>query len=83
MSIEEVSAEQLAELLHHYHHAWAPDFAYPPNNRHQSWSDVPAQERNRMTTAARLALLELESLDSERVNRRVISRHRNGAVRTE
>ena len=26
MSIQEVSAEQLAELFHHYHQALAPDF---------------------------------------------------------
>ncbi len=63
MSIQEVSAEQLAELFHHYHHALAPDFdSRPLDDRHQSWSDVPIEERNRMTAAARLTLLELESL---------------------
>ncbi len=68
MSIQEVSAEQLAKLFHRYHHALAPDFACPSDNRHQFWNDVPLEEQNRMTAAARLALLELESLDSEREN---------------
>jgi hypothetical protein len=70
MSIREVSAEQLAELFHHYHHALAPDFGCQSDDRHQSWNDVPVEERNRMTAAARLALLELESLDSGRQDRR-------------
>jgi hypothetical protein len=71
MSIQEVSAEQLAELFHHYHHALAPDSdSLPLDDRHQSWNDVPIEERNRMTAAARLALLELESLDSGREKRR-------------
>jgi hypothetical protein len=70
MSIQEVSAEQLAELFHHDHHALAPHFGCPSDHRHESWSDVPVEERNRMTAAARLALLELESLGSQRENRR-------------
>jgi hypothetical protein len=70
MSIQEVSAEQLAELFHHYHHSLAPDFSSRSDDCQQSWNDVPVEERNRMTAAARLALLELESLDTERENRR-------------
>jgi hypothetical protein len=70
MSIQEVSAEQLRELFHHYQGALASDFGCPSEDRRQSWNDVPVEERNRMTAAARLALLELESSDSERENRR-------------
>jgi hypothetical protein len=70
MSIQEVSAEQLAELFHHYQNALASDFGCPSKDRRQSWNDVPVEERNRMTAAALLALLELESLDSEREDRR-------------
>jgi len=70
MSIQEVSAEQLAELLHHYHDALVRDFGCPSDAHHRSWNDVPIEERNRMTAAARLALLELESSDSERQDRR-------------
>ena len=36
MSIEEVRAEQLAELFHHYHQALGPG---------ESWEQVPQQEK--------------------------------------
>jgi hypothetical protein len=66
MSIQEVSAEQLAELFHHYHQALAPDFGAASNRDSESWNDVPQQERSRMVAAARLALLELHTrLDSD------------------
>lgn len=65
MSIQEVSAEQLAELFHHYHQALAPDFGAAGNSQSESWKDVPQQEKSRMVAAARLALLELHaSIDS-------------------
>lgn len=70
MSIQEVSAEQFAELFHHYHHALAPDFGCQSDHPYQSWNDVPIEERNRMTAATRLALLELESLGVEQLDRR-------------
>ena len=61
MSIQEVSAEQLAELFHHYHQALAPDFGVAANHHSESWGDVPQQERGRLVAAARLALLELHT----------------------
>ena len=61
MSIQEVSAEQLAELFHHYHQALRPDFAGTRDATPESWSDVPAQERNRMVAAVRLALIDLDT----------------------
>ena len=66
MSIQEVSAEQLAELFHHYHQALAPDFGCHAEHSQQPWNDVPSQERSRMTAAARLALIELESINEQR-----------------
>jgi len=57
MSIEEVSAERLAELFHHYHQALGPD---------ESWEQVPRQEKNRLIAAAHLALVELTSTAGER-----------------
>jgi len=66
MSTQEVSAEQLAELFHHYHQAFASDSGRRTEQADQSWKDVPQQERNRMTAAARLALLELDSVHGER-----------------
>jgi hypothetical protein len=59
MSLPEVPPEQLAELFHHYHQALGPDFGYDPKADPEPWDQVPAQEKNRMIAAARLALLEL------------------------
>lgn len=59
-TIENVSAEQLAKLFHHYREALAHD-----SGNHQgeepasSWDRTPQQERKLMVAAARLALLEL------------------------
>ena len=66
MSIQEVSAEQLAELFHHYHQALAPDFGADTQSMQHSWNDIPQQDRSRMIAAARLALLELGSTESHR-----------------
>jgi hypothetical protein len=64
MSIEEVSAEQLAELFHHYHETLAPDFgcAAKPS---QPWERLPEGERHCLVAAARLALVELRSTAKE------------------
>jgi hypothetical protein len=75
MSIQEVSAEQLAELFHHYHQALASDFGCHTGQADQSWKDVPQQERKRMTAAARMALLELDSiLEEERDRKRYFAK---------
>jgi hypothetical protein len=65
MSIQEVSAEQLAELFHHYHQALAPDFGCKGNSTPESWNEVSSPERSRMVTAARLAILEVASTEKE------------------
>jgi len=59
MSLQEVLPEQLAQLFHHYHQVLGPDFAGGTTSESEPWESVPAQERNRMIAAARLALLEL------------------------
>ena len=71
MSIQEVSAEALAELFHHYHEALAPDFALRNGSPAATWSQLPPEEKTRAVAAARLILLELaatgkESQDSRR-----------------
>jgi len=66
MSLQEVSPEQLAELFHHYCQALPSDFGCWTKHADQSWKEVPQQERNRMTAAARVALLELDSAQGER-----------------
>lgn len=61
MSIQEVSAEQLAQLFHHYHQALAPDFGCDRDSTSEAWDEVSQPERNRMVAAARLAILEVVS----------------------
>jgi hypothetical protein len=60
MTLKEVSAEQFAAAFHNYHEALASDFG-DSDARNESWSEVPAAERQRMIEAARLALLEIET----------------------
>ena len=62
MSIGEVSAEQFAQLFHHYHQALAND----SGRTHEGWADLEPAERVRMVAAARLALLETEQTASVR-----------------
>jgi hypothetical protein len=59
MSIQEVSAEQLAELFHHYHQALGPDFGCTTQATPESWDEISQLEKNRMVAAARLAISEV------------------------
>ena len=60
MSIQDVSAEQLAKLFHHYQEALTHDFnCSGGKNTAHSWDQTPQNERNLMVAAARLAPLEL------------------------
>ena len=60
MSIQEVSAEELAKLFHHYEEALFEDFhGLPKENASPSWEQVPQNERDLKVAAARLTLLEL------------------------
>lgn len=70
MSIQEVSAEKLAELFHHYHQALGPDFGCATKSTLQSWDELPPQEKSRVVAAARLALLEITSTAREREDSR-------------
>jgi len=66
-SIQEVSAEELAKLFHHYQEALAQDFNCEPSpEAAASWDETPQNQRKRMIAAARLALLELASTAQER-----------------
>ena len=65
MSIQEVPAEQLAELFHHYHQALGPDFGCTTPSTAESWDEVSQPEKNRMVAAARLAILEVASTTKE------------------
>ena len=70
-TIQDVSAEQLAKLLHNYHEALSHD-CEPPNDakKFSSWDRVPQNERDLMVAAARLALLELSTTPAELTPRR-------------
>jgi len=70
MSIQEVSAEQLAELFHHYHQALGPDVGRASKPNTEAWEQVPQQEKSRLVAATRLALLELASTARERKDSR-------------
>jgi len=66
MSIQEVSAEQLAELLHHYQQAIGPDFDCASKPNSEAWEQMPQPEKSRLVAATRLALLELAATVTER-----------------
>lgn len=66
MWTNEVAPERLAELFHHYHEALTPEISGKGSEGHGSWKDVSPQVKSRLVAAARLALLELESMTKER-----------------
>jgi hypothetical protein len=64
-TIQDVSAEQLARLFHHYQEALAQDGDSHENGQESSWDRTPQNERKRMVAAARLALLELATAPAQ------------------
>jgi hypothetical protein len=58
-TIQDVSAEQLAKVFHHYREALGRDCDGHGMKEETSWDRTPQNERKRMVAAARLALLEL------------------------
>jgi hypothetical protein len=61
MLVDEIRAEQLAEVFHHYHQTLnenSHSVTAPPA---ESWNQLPEPEKDRMIAAARLTLLELDS----------------------
>ena len=69
-SIQDVSAEELARLFHHYRSALAHDFDCLNNeDEMSSWDHTPQSERKLMIAAARLALLELATTAVQTSNR--------------
>ena len=76
MSIQDVSAEQLARLFHHYQAALTHDFNCPVlDDTAHCWDQTPQNERNLMVAAARLALLELAATsEANHSNRRYFAK---------
>jgi hypothetical protein len=52
MSIQEISAEQLAERFHHYDHALRADHDRASERDTEAWEEIPHQERSRLVAAA-------------------------------
>jgi hypothetical protein len=65
MWINEVAPERLAELFHHYHQALTSEPSAAQSEAREAWKEVSPQEKNRLVAAARLALLELDSMMNE------------------
>jgi hypothetical protein len=70
MWIHEVEPERLAEIFHHYHQALSPEVSGKGSESNGSWKEVSPQAKSRLVAAARLALLELESMTSDRAKAR-------------
>lgn len=68
MSLEELSPEELARVFFHYHEALGADFWSLSKARH-SWNEVSQMEQKRMIAAARLALLDIQSVEHNREDR--------------
>jgi len=67
MSIQEVSAERLAELFHHYHQALGADFGAAQS--HKGWDQMSSEEKSRLIAATRLSLLELAESNPDEEDR--------------
>ncbi len=57
-TIQDIPAEELARLFHHYHEALTQDVD-ASGKAEASWDRTPSKERQLMVAAARLALQEL------------------------
>jgi hypothetical protein len=69
-TIQEVNAEQLAKLFHHYRVALEQDCGSSNDRSNSSWDHAPNDERKLMIAAARLALLELSTTPAPATNSR-------------
>ena len=60
MSTQEVFVQHFARLFDHYQHALNSDNK-GSGAQPMAWQSLPADERNRMVAAARLAIMEMET----------------------
>jgi hypothetical protein len=70
MSIEEVSAEQLAERLHHYDHALRADHSRASELETGAGEETSHPEKSCLVAAARLTLRDWTSRTGEREDAR-------------
>lgn len=70
-SIQDVSAEELAKLFHHYRGALAADFDCTQGaNETSEWDHASQRERKLTIAAVRLALLELAATQAQTEQKR-------------
>lgn len=62
-TLQDINAEELARLFHHYHEALTRECGSDSNDASDSWDLAPQSERKLMVTAARLALMELAAAE--------------------
>ena len=70
MSTQEVFVQQFARLFQHYSEALSPE----AEKENATWSSVPAEERDRLVAAARLAILELDANSQMEDSRRYFAK---------
>jgi len=70
MWVNEVAPERLAELFHHYHQALTTEVSGKGSEDSGSWKEVSQPEKNRLVAAARLTLLELDSVTDDQLKSR-------------
>ena len=69
-TLQEINAEQLARLFHHYKIALRNDCESQNDPDSTAWDRTPQSERKLMVAAARLALLELSTTPEPVTQRR-------------
>lgn len=81
--IQDVNAEELARIFHHYQEALAQDDRLPATEADTpdaegatSWDRTPQNERKLMVAAARLTLLELSTTPARAIpSRKYYAKH--------
>jgi hypothetical protein len=75
MSIQDVSAETLAKIFHHYREALAQDYdGKGSEHGNTSWDQAPVSERKLMVAAAQLTLEELGAESEEHPSRKYFAK---------
>lgn len=75
-TLQDVNAEQLAKVFHHYHEALAHDCDEHTGEGTSSWERASQSERKLMVAAAQLTLLELSTTPaSTRPSRKYYAKH--------
>lgn len=65
MSVDTISAEELAKLFYQYHQTLAPIFECESGERAASWEQARSKERKLMIATARLVLSDLCSMGKQ------------------